>query len=113
MASSWPPRMSTAFPLTRKRGPGKEAPVDGFAHGRVRRARALRAQIAFGGKASHQVIVRGHKGRDRALRHGLLNGLQILGARMQEEVDVRIDQAGQERCVAEVDDLRSRRTLYG
>jgi hypothetical protein len=32
---------------------------------------------------------------------------------MQEKVDVRVDQAGQERCVAEVDNLRSGRMLYG
>ena len=44
---------------------------------------------------------------DRPLRHGFLNGLQILRAGMQEEMDVRVDQAGHQRRVAEVDHFRA------
>jgi hypothetical protein len=92
---------------------GEQTVVDSVAHGRIRRTGPFCTEIALGGKTSHQIIASGNQGRDRALRHRLLNGLQVLSARMQEKVDVRVDQAGQERCVAEVDNLRSGRTLYG
>ena len=49
----------------------------------------------------------------RIVRHGtgLLDRLQVFGARMQKQMYVRVDQAGQQRCVAEVDHLRSLRVV--
>ena len=67
--------------------------IDGVAHGRVGRARAFGAHVAFGGKAGHQVVSRGQRRHDRALRDGFLNGLQIFCAGMKKEMDVGIDQA--------------------
>ncbi len=86
---------------------GDEAAIDGVAHGGVGCARAFGAHVALGGEAGHQVVTRGQRGDDGALRDGFLHGLQILGAGMQEQMDVRVDQAGEQRGVAEIDDLRA------
>ena len=39
------------------------------------------------------------------MRHGFLDGLQIFGAGVEEKVDVSVDEAGEKRGVAEVDDF--------
>ena len=88
---------------------GNQALIDGVAHGGVGGARALGTHVALGGEAGHQVVARGQRGEDGALRHRFLNGLQIFRAGMQEQVHVRVDQAGQQRGVAEIDDLARRR----
>ena len=42
-----------------------------------------------------------------------LDCLQVFRAGMQEEMNVRVDEAGQQGCVAEVDDLCTLRMLDG
>ena len=96
-----------ALPLMRRRGPGIWPLIDGVAHGGVGGAGAFGAHVALGGEAGHEIVARGESGDDGALRDGFLDGLQIFGAGMQEEVDVRVDEAGQQGGVAEVDDFRA------
>ncbi len=96
-----------ALQETRRRGPGMRPRVDGVAHGDVGAAGAFGAHVAFGGEAGHDVGFGGGRGDEGALRDGLLDGLQVLGAGVEEEVHVRVDEAGHEGGVAEVDDLRA------
>ena len=84
---------------------GDEAVIDGVANGGVGGARAFGAHVALGREAGHQIVAGGERSDDGALRHGLLDGLQIFGAGMQEQMDVGVDQAGQQRGVAEIDEL--------
>ena len=86
---------------------GNQAVIDGVAHGGVGRARAFGAHVALGGEAGHQIVAGGERGEDGALRDGFLDGLQVFGAGMQEQMHVGVDQAGQQRGVAEIDDLRA------
>ncbi len=88
---------------------GNEALIDRIAHGGVGGARAFGSHVALGREAGHQIGTRGERGSDGALRDGFLNGLQILGAGMQEQVHVGVDQAGKQGGVAEIDDLRAGR----
>ncbi len=88
---------------------GDEAVVDGVADGGVGGAGAFGAHVALGGEAGHEVVARGERGDDGALRDGFLDGLQIFGAGVEEEVDVGVDQAGEQGGVAEVDDFGVRR----
>ena len=92
--------------------PGNQPMVDRVADGGVGRTRAFGAHVAFGGEAGHQIVARGEHREDGALRNGFLHGLQIFRARMQEEMDVRIDQSGHQGGVAEVDGLGPRRTVH-
>ena len=73
---------------------GIQAAVDGIAYSRVGRTGALGAHVALGGKAGHQVVARRHERQNGALRNGFFHCLHILGAGMQEEMHVGIDQAG-------------------
>ena len=41
------------------------------------------------------------------MRHGFLDGLQILGAGMEKKMDVSVDEARHQRRVAEVDFFRA------
>ena len=113
--------------------PWKQSLVDGIPHRRVSRTRAFRSHVALRREARHQIVARRQDRRQGSLRHGLLHGesghhiglcrllrqnraprhgfldrLQILRAGMQEQMDVSVDQSGQQRPVAQVDDLRSR-----
>ena len=97
-----------ALPLMRRRGPGNHALIDRVAHGGIGGARAFGAHVALGGESGHQVVPRGQRGDNGALRDRFLDGLQILCARVQEQMHVRVDQAGQQRGVAQIDDLRAR-----
>ena len=85
--------------------------VDGVANCRVGRARAFGAHVALGGESGHQVSLGRLLGENRAPRHGFDDGLQILRAGMQEQVHVRVDEAGQKSGIAEIDDLRVRRVV--
>ncbi len=87
--------------------PGNQTGIDRIANGGVGRARAFGAHVALGGEAGHQVVLGGQRRQDRALRHRFLHRLQIFRAGMQEQMDVRVDQPGHERDVAQVDDLRA------
>ena len=92
-------------------GAGDEALIDGVANGGVGRACAFGAHVALGGEAGHQVGFGGLLGEDGAPGNGLLDGLQVFRAGMQEEMDVGVDEAGEQRGVAEVDDLRALRMV--
>ena len=87
--------------------------IDGVAHGGIGGARAFGAHVALGGEAGHQVGLGGQHGQDGPLRHGFLDGLQILRAGMQKQVHMRVDQARQQRAVAQVDNLRAWRMRDG
>jgi hypothetical protein len=84
---------------------GDQTLVDGVAHGGVGRACAFGAHVALGGEAGEEVVARGEGGEDGALGNGFLDGLQIFGAGMQEKMDVRVNQAGEQSGVAEVDEF--------
>ena len=70
---------------------GDEALIDGVAHGGIGGAGALRPHVALGGEAGHQIVPRGERGQDSALRDRFLDRLQIFRAGMQEQVHVRVD----------------------
>ncbi len=71
------------------------AVIDGVAHRGVGRARAFGAHIALRGESGHQIVAGGEQGDDGPLRHRLLDCLQILRARMQEQVHMCVDQPRQ------------------
>ena len=66
---------------------------------------AFGSHVALGGEAGHEVIARGAHGEQRPLRHRFLHGLQILIARMQEQVHVRIDESRHQGRGAQIDDF--------
>ena len=70
-----------------------------------------RAHVAHGGEAGHQRLAHDIDGVQRALRDGLLQPVQLLLAVVAlegvGEVRVRVDEARQQRRVAEVDGLRA------
>jgi hypothetical protein len=86
------------------------AVVDGALHIDVRIHRALGLEIAHGRESVAERDLHRLTGPQRAIRHRLLEELRvvILGSdvALQQRVDVRVDQARQQRHVAEVDDLR-------
>ena len=88
-----------------------ETAVDGIANRRVGGAGTLGAHVALGGKARHEVIARRAHREQGALRHRFLHGLQILGARMQEQVHVHIDEARHQGGAAQIDDFGARTAL--
>ena len=88
-------------------GAGNQAGVDGVANGYVGAACAFSAHVALGGEAGEEVEARGVGGDEGALRNALLHGLQVFGAGVQEEMHVGVDEAGHQRCVTEIDDLRT------
>ena len=92
---------------------GNEALVDGVANGTVGRARAFGSHIAFGGEAGEEIGFGGLLGEEGAPGDGFLDGLQIFRAGMEEEMDVGVDEAGEQRCVAEVDDVCALRMIDG
>ena len=96
-----------ALPLMRRRGPGNQALIDRVADGGVGGAGAFGAHVALGGESCKQIVARGNRGENGALRHGFLHRLQIFGAGMQEKMDVRVDEAGKQSGVAEVDEART------
>ena len=87
------------------------AGVDGVAHRRVGRSGALGTHVALGRKPGHQVVARRQHRRYGSLRHRLLHRLQVLRARMQEQMHVRVNQSGQQRAVSQVDRLGVRRPV--
>jgi len=92
---------------------GNEALVDGVANGAIGRARALGSHIAFGGEAGEEVGFGCLFGEDSAPGDGFLDRLQIFSAGMKEEMDVGVDEAGEQRCVAEVDEACVLRVIDG
>ncbi len=84
---------------------GDHAGVDGVADGGVGGAGAFGAHVALGGEAGDEVGGGGGGGDEGALGDGLVDGLEVFGAGVEEEVDVGVDEAGHEGAVAEVDDL--------
>jgi hypothetical protein len=96
-----------ALPLMRRRGPGEEALVDGVADGGVGGTGAFGSHVAFGGEAGQEIFARGQNRGQGALRYRLLHGLHVFGAGVQEQVDVGVDQAGEQGAIAQVDDFSS------
>jgi hypothetical protein len=93
-------------------GPGEEALVDGVADGGVSGTGTFGSHVAFGGEAGHEIFARCQDRRQGALRYRLLHGLHVFGAGVQEQVDVGVNQAGQEGAITEVDDFGSGRMSY-
>ncbi len=87
--------------------PRKPALVDCVANRGVSGARAFGSHVALRREPGHEIVACRQQSRDRALRHRLLNGLQVLCAGMQKKVNVRINQAGKQSAVAQINDLRS------
>jgi hypothetical protein len=82
---------------------GNQSGVDGVAHRGVRRTRALGSHVALGGEARHQILAGRDLGEDRALGYGLDDGLQVLGSRMEEKMDVDIDEPRHQGGRAQID----------
>ena len=74
-----------------------DALVDGVANRSIGRACALGAHVSLGCIAGHHVVFGGLLGKNGAPGNRFLDGLQILCAGVQEEVNMRIDQARHER----------------
>src|ERR1035441_8298573 len=77
--------------------------VDGIAYGGVRRSRALGSHVALGGEARHQILAGRDFREDRALGYGFDDGLEVLGSRMEEKMDVDVDEPGHQSCRAQID----------
>ena len=92
-------------------GTEDEALIDGVANGGVGGACALGAHVALGGEAGQQVGLGGLLGQDHAPGNGFLDGLQVFCAGMQKEMHVRVDEAGEQRGVAQVDDFGALRMV--
>ena len=79
--------------------------IDGVAHVHIAVAFAVGAQIAHGGKAGAQIGLRFFQGEERPgfVRggHALAGGERVIDMRMA------VDQAGQDRCVAQVNHFGS------
>ncbi len=86
--------------------PRNQPRIDRVANRRVRRTSALRPHVAFSGKPGHQIVARRKLGKNRPLRDRLLNRLQVLRARMQKQMHMRIDQPRHKGHIAKVDHLR-------
>ena len=71
-----------------------------FANRRIGGTGSLRSHVALGREAGHQVIAGGQNRDDGALRHRLFHRLQILRPWVQEQMNVRVDQAGHQGAVA-------------
>jgi len=83
---------------------GDESGVDGVTDGGVGGFCAFGAHVALGGESGEEIIAGGDFGEDGALGDGLLDGLEIFGSGMEEEMDVGVDESGHEGAVAEIDD---------
>ena len=87
--------------------------VDRIAHRGVGRACTLGPHVALGCEARHQVVSRRQRGCDCPLRNGFLDRLQILGAGVKKKMNVRVNQAGEQRAISQVDDFCPGRPLDG
>ena len=67
--------------------------IDRISHSCVGRSGAFRSHVAFGSESSHQVSLGRQRRQDGALRNRLLDRLQIFRAGVQEQVNMRVDQA--------------------
>ena len=84
---------------------GDLAAIDGVAHGGVCGAGAFGAHVALGGEPGKEIVARGDGGRDGALRNRFCDCLQIFGTGVEEEMDVRVNQAGEKSGVAEINNF--------
>ena len=75
---------------------GNQPVIDGVANSGVGGAGAFGAHVALGGESGHADRRARPAWPDGALRHGFFHGLQIFRAGMEEQVDVRVDQARQQ-----------------
>ena len=109
MASSWPPSNVDGVAADAQARAGNQTLIDGVAHGGIGRSGAFRTHVALGGEAGHQVVAAASTARMVRWGTDSFDGLQVFGAGMEKEVDVRVDQAGQQRAVAQVDGFSARR----
>ncbi len=93
--------------------PGDEALIDGVANRRIGRTCAFRSHIAFCGEAGHDIGFSSLLGEKGAPWNGLHYRLQVFGAGVQKEMDMRVDETGEKRGVAEVDHFYTLRMLDG
>ncbi len=84
-----------------------EAFVDGVANSGIGRARALCSHISFGSKPGHQVVAGGENREYGPTWNGLFDCLQVLGSRMEKQVNMSIDKTGHQRGVSQIDHLYS------
>ncbi len=59
----------------------------------------------LGGEPGKEIVARGDGGRDGALRNRFCDCLQIFGTGVEEEMDVRVNQAGEKSGVAEINNF--------
>ena len=103
--------MSIALPLMRRRGPGISPRSIASRTAVSARAGAFGAHVALGGEAGEQIVARGERRADGAFGNRFVERLRVLGARMQEQMHVRVDETGHQRAVAEVDRFRVGRMI--
>ncbi len=84
---------------------GNLAPIDGVADGCVCGACAFGAHVALSSESRHKVVASGEGGRDGALGNRFLDGLKVFRAGVKEEMDVRVDKAGEKSGVTKVNDF--------
>lgn len=94
------------------RGPGDNATVDGVPEVHVAVHRAEGLQVAQGGEAGHQILLRIGERRQRAVLVRVAQDLVVKIGPVAEDVSVSIDQAGQDRGVSQVDHLGAGRHLH-
>ena len=105
--SSWPPLMSMALQLMRMRGPGMRPLLMALRTATSAQPAPSVPMSRSAVKPAMRSALAGRGGDERALGDGLFDGLEGFVAGVEEEMHVRVDEAGHERGVAEVDDLRA------
>ncbi len=88
-------------------------PIDGVAYRCVGGACSLRAHIALGGEARHQVGLCRLLGKNHSPWYRFFDRLQIFGTRMQKEVNMRVDQTRCQCRITKVDYAGILRMLNG
>jgi hypothetical protein len=83
--------------------------VDCVTDGGVGGSCAFSAHVALGSEAGKQIGLGGLLGKNGSPWDGLFDRLQVFRAWMQEEMDVCVNEAGQQSDVAEVDGFYTKR----
>ena len=107
-SSQWPPVMPIAWPAFSIRGPGTTTVVDRLAQRHV--VEVGRADVANARESGEQRLARVRDADERRVaRDSLATAIvaERIGERAPDDVRVRVDEAGQQRRVAEVDRLRA------
>ena len=88
--------------------PGNKPLVDGVAHCRIGGSCAFCTHIALGSEAGHHIVFGSLFSEDRAPWHRLDYRLEVFGAGVQKQMNVRINHARHQGGVAQIDDLALR-----